>query len=82
MQKLMVDCRMIDSSGIGVYLQNLLPCLKDHFSLKLLGNPEEIKHYYLHDYSVVIKFNAPIYSVKEQSIYPFKIKNTDIFWSP
>jgi len=29
MLKILIDARMIDSSGIGTYLQNLIPFLKE-----------------------------------------------------
>ncbi|MCK5569139.1 MAG: glycosyltransferase family 4 protein [Spirochaetes bacterium] len=82
MLRLIIDCRMINSSGIGVYLQNLIPYLKNHFSLTLLGNPDEIRKYQWHNNSAIINFFSPIYSVKEQIGYPLKIKKSDIFWTP
>jgi glycosyltransferase involved in cell wall biosynthesis len=42
--KIAVDCRHIDSSGVGVYLRGCLPCfLSSAHSFILIGRPEKIR---------------------------------------
>jgi len=79
---LTIDARMIDDSGIGTYLKNILPYLLPQFKVTLLGNKERLSQYVFHNNCQVIKFNAKIYSVKEQLLFPLKIPKTDFFWSP
>ena len=75
---LCVDARMYRASGIGTYLQNLLPALAGSFRLTLIGNPEEIEEMN----SVVIATNLPIYSVAELRRLPSLVPPCDLFWSP
>ena len=42
MQKLAIDFRMHNASGIGTYIKNIVPFLIDKFEVILLGNIEEI----------------------------------------
>ncbi|WP_108212928.1 glycosyltransferase family 4 protein [Pontibacter mucosus] len=81
-KKLVVDARMINASGIGTVLQNLLPYLKPLFKLTLLGNPEELKKYEWAADLKVIRFNKPIYSVGEQLALPLLVPHCDFFLSP
>ena len=73
---------MINHSGIGVYLQNLIPILKDHFFITLLGNPLDLNKFSWSNNVKIVRDVLPIYSIKEQLGLPIKIKKTDIFWSP
>lgn len=78
--KLVLDARMIDSSGIGTYLQNLIPFLEKNYSLTLLGSPKKLRSF---GYTCpIISFTAPIYSIQEQLLFPLKIPKCDLFWSP
>lgn len=75
-KKLLVDFRMYKHSGIGVYLRNVLNMLKHKSTFTILPNREDTedkRHFSL---------NAPIYSIKEQIEYIFKIPKVDLFWSP
>jgi len=82
MRSLIIDLRMINYSGIGTYLKNLVPFFKDSiFSLKVLGNVREVKNF-LKDDTEIIPFGAPIYSISEQLSYPLIIPRCDVFWSP
>ncbi len=78
MMKVCVDARMIRSSGIGTYLQNLLPTFAQHFDLILIGNPDEIDISNCH----VVASTIPIYSIAEQVYLPRLIPSCDVFWSP
>ena len=73
-----IDARMINASGIGTYLQNILPDICRTFKTALIGRNEELKVLP----ADVIEFEAPIYSIKETFLFPFKIPDCKIFWSP
>ncbi len=80
-----VDARMINNSGIGVYIVNYVKYLLniDTLNLILLGDKDELSQNF-NGYGTfeIIQFKSPIYSIKEQFYYPFKIPNCDVFWSP
>lgn len=88
MKNITVDARMINSSGIGTVIKNILKriiVLKPEWNFYILGNLLELKKYDFLKFDNVklISCKAPIYSVKEQFELIKKIpKNTDIMWSP
>ena len=83
MSTLVIDCRMINSSGIGTYLKNIVPKIISNFEeVVLLGNRKELNQFEWTKNIKVVEFTAKIYSVKEQLLYPFVIPRCDIFWSP
>ncbi len=45
MNEIVIDARMINSSGIGTYLQNMIPNLIKNHDLILLGREKEIKSF-------------------------------------
>ena len=73
-----IDIRMFNASGIGTYLQNLLPALSQDFDLILLAHPSEG---YL-PYGRVITTEVPIYSLGELRTLSSVIPPCDVFWSP
>lgn len=75
---LCVDARMYHASGIGTYLQNLLPALAHSFKLTLIGEPDELSTLG----QPVVPTNIPIYSVSELLRFPSLIPPCDLFWSP
>ncbi|MES2199441.1 MAG: glycosyltransferase family 1 protein [Chlamydiota bacterium] len=77
-----IDARMIFSSGIGTYLQNLIPKMEKSFKMTLLIRKSDEKWAREHFSSELITVDVPIYTVKEQLIYPFCIPSCDLFWSP
>jgi glycosyltransferase involved in cell wall biosynthesis len=88
MKLLSIDLRMLHASGIGTYLQNLVPRLITDLSdtrFELLGNSAAIGQY---DWAekkgvTIVDCHSPIYSMGEQLELVRKIsKNTDLFWSP
>ena len=81
-KRIVIDARMINDSGIGTYLKNILPFLFDEFDIVLLGNKNDLLKYFFNYKFQFINFNAPIYSIKEQFFFPFIIPNCEIFWSP
>lgn len=82
MIKIVIDTRMIRSSGIGTYLQNLIPAIKKNYELILLGDEELIQSFEWSENIPVINFQCPIYSLKEQIVLPMKIPRCDFFLSP
>ncbi len=63
------DARMIEHSGIGVRILNILNKLHlykpSNFEIVLLGNPEILAKYNLDKYYKIIEYKAGIYSLKE-----------------
>ena len=82
MQKIVIDARMINNSGIGTYLQNIIPNLIKNYELILLCGEKEIAGFPWTNKVNVISFNNPIYSIAEQILSPIKIPECDIFISP
>ncbi|MDF9801083.1 glycosyltransferase involved in cell wall biosynthesis [Catalinimonas alkaloidigena] len=78
MKKLCIDARMLYSSGIGTYLQSLLPTLAERYNLTLIGDAQEISSYQ----AIKITSNISIYSVQEIFKFPSLVPKCDIFWSP
>lgn len=73
-----IDARMINASGIGTYLQNMLSSICKTYKTALLGDKEELLEYQ----ATIISFKAPIYSIKEVAVLPFLIPRCKVFWSP
>lgn len=88
MSNITVDARMINSSGIGTVIKNILKrmiVLKPEWNFFILGDLLTLKKYNFLKYDNVklISCNVPIYSIKEQIELVRKIpKDTDIMWSP
>ncbi len=78
--KLCVDARMYNHSGIGKYLQMLLPYICNAYETTLLGDLESLKS--LSSAAHIIPFYSPIYSISEQRKYNKVINSGDLFWSP
>lgn len=81
--KLVIDIRLINVSGIGTYLKNILPGILDIFDqVVVLGNSKEISKFHWNKRVEIIEFNAKIYSLKEQLLYPIVVPKCDILWVP
>ncbi len=86
--KITIDIRMLKASGIGVYIQNLVPRIirmrpGDEFTL--LGKGGEYAEWReAHSPNTrFVECDSPIYSLMEQIDVSVKIPNdTDLFWSP
>ncbi len=79
-EKIAIDARMIEMSGIGTYIQHLMGCgIYD----VAVGDEKTIRKY---DKNVeVIQFTAPIYKLQEQLHFPereLKKKGVDIIHFP
>ncbi|WP_312078145.1 glycosyltransferase family 1 protein [Chryseobacterium sp.] len=84
MIKLAIDCRMIDSSGIGNFLKNLLDhwILLNDYKLFLVGKREKLEKYESVN-CIIIDCNLPIFSIKEFFLFPLKqVNRCDVFFSP
>ncbi|WP_461453527.1 glycosyltransferase family 4 protein [Mucilaginibacter sp.] len=79
--KLTLDARLVNSSGIGVYLQNIIGAeLNNSFDLELLCHIRDDAFF---NTDIVKKhYDAGLYSLKELFQTSSYTKNTDIFWSP
>jgi len=75
---LCIDARMAFSSGIGTYIRQIVPLL-DGFRITLLV--DRIDADWCRDFEQIL-FPAPIYTVKEQMIFPKIVPQCDLFWSP
>lgn len=75
---LCLDARMLHASGIGTYLQNLIPALAENFSLTLIGDVQALKGYQ----TQVVPTSLPVYSVAELYTLPRLVPPCDVFWSP
>ncbi len=85
---LTIDARMINASGIGRVLKNILKRLintKKDWKFNIIGNVEELSKFDFMNFDNVklIDCRVPIYSIREQFALLLVIpKCTDIFWSP
>jgi glycosyltransferase involved in cell wall biosynthesis len=83
-----VDCRMIDSSGIGVYLRETLPFLLNSENNFLLLGEEKRLEAFRQKYQNVTVIGCTIkpFSLRELLFFPKhlskKINSSDIFYSP
>jgi glycosyltransferase involved in cell wall biosynthesis len=81
--KLVIDIRLINASGIGTYLKNILPGILHTFDqVVVLGNRQEINKFHWSKKVKIIEFNAKIYSLNEQILYPIVVPKCDVFWAP
>jgi hypothetical protein len=86
MSKLCIDARMINDSGIGVYIKNYIEYMlknKIFNDIILLGKKRELeKLFNSYPNWYCQETDIPIYSIKEQFAFPFLIPKCEIFWSP
>ena len=84
--KITIDLRLWNTSGIGTYLQNVVPAVIDHFSGKkfyLLGNVELLSSISWPETVEIIEFDVPLYSLREQLYTPLVIpKDSQLLWWP
>ncbi len=85
MKHIVIDARMITSSGIGRFLQQLLDALVHdvRFNVTLLGDRVDLQRYAADGNRVrVIHCSAPLYSIREQISVPLAIPTCDLFYAP
>lgn len=83
-QTITIDFRMYNSSGIGWYLQKILPYIIDAFRAHfiLLGSKKTLESFNSYKNFVIKNFDSSIYSIKGQIDYLTKIPPCDLFWFP
>ena len=81
---MVIDCRMINHSGIGTYVRSLVGtlCYEKRLRIVCLGQKSLFENLSWRDSIEVVEVNSPIFSVSEQLELPVKIPACDIFWSP
>lgn len=77
-----IDARMINHSGIGTYIKNMLPNLADNYMVAVLGNKNILQSFPWSQKVKIIEANYPIYSISEQINLPKDIPPCKIFISP
>ncbi|MDR0301232.1 MAG: glycosyltransferase family 1 protein, partial [Treponema sp.] len=82
-----IDCRMIDASGIGVYLRECLPWfLQSGNDFLLLGNARRLHCFSSSTNVKIIECNIKPFSFKELFFFPCKtaqqINRADLYFSP
>lgn len=88
MKKICIDLRMWNSSGIGTYLQKVIPKLiqemKNIDFVLIIKTEDNKKIKRLNLKAKIITSSAKIYSIYEQVWMIYAIKNIrpDLFWSP
>ncbi len=73
-----IDARMWHASGIGTYLQNLLPPLSHQYNLTLIGDEKQLATCH----AKIIHNTIPIYSIPDLLRFPRLVPSCDLFWSP
>jgi glycosyltransferase involved in cell wall biosynthesis len=83
-----IDCRMLDASGVGVYLRECLPYVlaSSHYFV-LLGEPARLIALSKDKPNAqIVSCTVKPFSIKELFLFPSallkKINNTDLFYSP
>lgn len=80
---LVIDCRMINKSGIGTYIKNIIPGLikSRKYKITCLGYVE-LANFDWYSEVNFIELKSAIFSISEQFELPLKIPTCDIFWTP
>jgi glycosyltransferase involved in cell wall biosynthesis len=79
-----VDARMINNSGIGVYIRHFVQTLINQgtYAITLLGRKRELDIHFKDLSYCHVEADFPIYSIQEQYKLPALIPDCDLFWSP
>ncbi|MFB4159246.1 glycosyltransferase family 4 protein [Geomicrobium sp. JSM 1781026] len=81
-----IDVRMLNNSGIGTYLKNIIPyIIQEGIHISLIGQEHEISELGWNEFKnvEVIACDFNIYSIKEQiSLKEFVPNYTDLLWVP
>ncbi len=79
---LCIDVRMLNASGIGTVLKNILPHLVGKLQLSLLYLEKDEEELLRLPGCTLIPMRSPIYTIREQFELPRKIPSCSLFWSP
>ena len=82
-----IDCRMIDASGVGVYLRGCLPfLLQSGHNFLLMGNEARLHPYTSNTNVKIVSCNIKPFSLRESFFFPPKtarqINKTDVYFVP
>jgi len=81
-----VDIRMINHSGIGTYIKNIVPLVINQMSADnfiLFHDSPNPRTFFNQNNVEFVKIKSPIYSISEQiEFLKFNNMNIDLFWSP
>ena len=82
-----VDCRMIDASGVGVYLRGCLPFfLQSENNFLLLGNTAQLNSFASNANVKIIECNIKPFSFRELFFFPVEtarqINGADVYFVP
>lgn len=87
--KLFIDCRMLESGGIGTYLESILPYFVKNNECILLCAPsqrQKLSSYQNNQNCSIIETDIKTFSIKELLFFPAKLRkiinSCDIFYSP
>ena len=85
--KITIDCRHIDSSGIGVYLKECLPFFFDTENyFFLLGDAEKLKFTARRENTEIVHCTIKPFSIRDVFVFPLalvrKINSSNLFYSP
>ena len=84
MKKIAIDCRMINNSGVGTYLREILPyLLETQNKFLLIGNKEKLKEFLKYGNTEILECDIKIFSLQELFLFPVKkINQCDVYYSP
>lgn len=84
MVHIVVDCRMINASGIGTYIRNILPGIvtSNIFFVTVMGRRNELEEFEWYPNVTFVELKSKILSMTEQFELPLKIPRCDIYWAP
>jgi len=82
-----VDCRIINASGIGVYLRGILPFfLQTQNDFLLIGRNEQLHSFTSNANVKIVECNIKSFSIKETLFFPTRtarqINKADIYFTP
>jgi len=82
-----VDCRMLDASGVGVYIRGILPfLLQSSHNFLLLGKAEKLNSFAFGTNVKIIECNIKPFSIKELFFFSAQtarqINKADIYFTP
>jgi glycosyltransferase involved in cell wall biosynthesis len=80
--QIVFDARLVNQSGIGTYIQNILPGLSRKFDTKVIGNLNLFSRFAWAKDMRIITDRSSMYSIREQVTLPFEIPSCDVFFSP
>lgn len=82
--KVIIDARMLNASGIGTYIRNLIKIIHDNNIIELhcIINKEQLPQIKRMGITSYTLFNSRFFSPLEQLEYLFKLPKGDVLWTP